>query len=170
MSDVLVLNADGQPLNYLPLSAVPWKEAIQQLWLDKINVLEWYDDWIVHSPSWETQVPAVIMLKDYYRRRKFPRFSKYNVFLRDTYICQYCGNHFTYNELTFDHVIPKYHGGKTNWENIVTACHRCNLDKANKLYPKPISEPYRPDYFELVEKRKTLPFNIKHDSWLEWLA
>ena len=66
MSDVLVLNADAQPLNYLPLSAVTWREAIQNIWLEKCTVLEYYDDWVVSSPSAEFQVPAIIMMKDFF--------------------------------------------------------------------------------------------------------
>ena len=76
MSDTLLLNSDAQPVSYLPLSAVQWKEAITYLWLDKVTVLEWYDDWIVRSATWETRVPAVMMLRDYQRRRRQPRFSK----------------------------------------------------------------------------------------------
>jgi hypothetical protein len=61
--DTLLLNSDAQPVSLLPLSAIEWKEAITYLWLDKVTVLEWYDDWIVRSENWETRVPAVIMLK-----------------------------------------------------------------------------------------------------------
>ena len=64
MAHTLLLNADAQPVSYLPLSIIKWKEAITYLWLDKVTVLEWYDDWMVHSASWETRVPAVIMLKE----------------------------------------------------------------------------------------------------------
>ena len=82
MPDVLVLNADARPLSYLPLSLVEWKEAITYMCLDKCAVLEWYDDWIVSSPSWETRVPAVIMLKDMYKRKTHPRFSIVSLLLQ----------------------------------------------------------------------------------------
>ena len=75
MGQVLLLNADAQPVSYLPLSAIEWKEAITYLWLDKVIVLDWYDDWMVRSEHWETRVPAVIMLKEMQRRRAKPRFS-----------------------------------------------------------------------------------------------
>ncbi len=67
--DTLVLNADGQPISMLPPSTIQWKEAITYLWLDKVNVLEWYDDWVVHSERWETKVPAVIILSKEMARR-----------------------------------------------------------------------------------------------------
>ena len=113
MADTLVLNKDGQPVNLLPPSTIQWKEAITYLWLDKVHVLEWYDDWVVRSNSWETKVPAVVMLKDMYRRRRSPRFSKYNVHLRDYFTCQFCLQPFPKQQLTLDHVHPISLGGKT---------------------------------------------------------
>ena len=169
MADVLVLNADGLPVSYLPLSTIQWKEAVTYLWLDKVTVLDWYDDWIVRSSSWETRVPAVIMLKDMMRRKKTPRFSKTNVFLRDLHHCQYCNTLFPKSVLTLDHVLPISHGGKTNWENIVTACSPCNARKGNDKRVKPKIAPYQPDYYELVNKRKQLEFDIRHPSWEIWL-
>lgn len=167
--DTLVLNADGQPISFLPPSTIQWKEAITYLWLDKVNVLEWYDDWVVHSASWETKVPAVIMLKEMTRRRQKPRFSKYNLYLRDLFTCQYCTTQFPQSQLTLDHVIPISKGGKTGWENIVAACNPCNSKKGNKLNIKPKRTPYAPDYYDLVNKRKKLDFVIKHPSWETFL-
>ena len=68
MGSTLVLNTDGAPVSMLPLSVIPWEEAIKYMVLDKAVVLEWHDNWIVHSASWETQVPAVIMLKEYMKK------------------------------------------------------------------------------------------------------
>jgi len=169
MADTLVLNADGLPVSYLPLSTVQWKEAITYLWLDKVTVLDWYDDWVVRSASWETRVPAVIMMKEMMRRRRNPRFSKTNVFLRDLNTCQYCDTQFPKSNLTLDHVVPLSRGGKTSWENIVTACSPCNAHKGNKMEPRPHRQPYQPDYYELVSKRKQLEFDIRHPSWEAWL-
>lgn len=169
MSDVLVLNADAQPVSYLPLSAIQWKEAITYMWLDKVEVLEWYDDWVVRSETWETKVPSVIMLKDFMRRRRRPRFSKVNLYIRDLYTCQYCTHQFSRPNLTLDHVIPISKGGKTSWENIVAACGRCNTSKGNKTTMKPKRMPYEPNYYELVTKRKQLDFNVKHSTWKPYL-
>ena len=169
MSDVLVLNADAQPISYLPLSAVQWKEAITYMFMDKCDVLEWYDDWIVRSPSWETRVPAVIMLKEFQRRRRTPRFSKTNLYLRDLYTCQYCNSSFPRKLLTLDHVKPISLGGKTNWENIVAACGPCNTRKGNKTKMKPKRMPYKPDYYELVNKRKQLEIDVRHPSWRSYI-
>jgi 5-methylcytosine-specific restriction endonuclease McrA len=168
--DTLVINADGLPVSLLPISAVSWREAILYLYHDKCDVLEWYDDWVVHSARWETRVPAVIMLKNYLRRNAAVRFSKSNVFLRDEYCCLYCGIGINNASGTLDHVIPLSRGGKTAWDNIVTACSPCNMRKEDKNKMKPAYAPYKPGYYELVRKRKQLPFQLRHDSWSRWLG
>ena len=169
MSDTLVLNADGQPVSMIPPSTIQWKEAITYLWLDKVHVLEWYDDWMVRSSSWETRVPAVIMLKDMMKRKQTPRFSRYNLYLRDMFTCQYCYTQLPTAKLTMDHVLPISKGGKTNWENIVTACNPCNGKKGNDERIRPKAMPYQPNYFELANKRKQIEFTIKHPSWKAYL-
>jgi len=169
MSDVLVLNADAQPVSYLPLSAIQWKEAITYMWLDKCTVLEWYDDWVVSSANWETKVPSVIILKEFMRRRRRPRFSKTNLYIRDLYTCQYCSSEIPRSLLTLDHVIPLSKGGKTEWTNIVAACRKCNSLKGNKTHMKPLVMPQEPSYYELVNKRKQLDFAIKHPVWRNYI-
>ena len=170
MSDVLLLNADAQPTNYLPLSLISWKASITYLWMNKVTVLDWYDDWLVRSTNWETKVPAVVMLKKMQRRRSYSRFSKTNLFIRDMYICQYCGKPYGKKELTMDHVLPLSLGGETKWENVVAACASCNGKKANKVDIKPKRSPYRPEYFELVAKCKQLDLPKKHKSWSLYLS
>lgn len=165
MSDVLILNANAQPVNYLPLSVINWKEAIRYMYHDKCDVLEWYDNWLVRSPSWETKVPAVIMMKQYIKSKTEVRFSKSNLYLRDQYKCLYCGYEFSRSHLTMDHVVPLSRGGKTEWTNIVAACNTCNSTKGNRMDWKPKYKPYRPGYWELVRKRKQMEFTIKHPSW-----
>lgn len=171
MSDVLVLNADGQPINFLPLSTIKWKDAITYMWMDKVHVLDWYDDWMVRSPSWETKVPAVIMMKEMMRKKSKPRFSKTNLYIRDMYTCQYCLNRFPRKELTLDHVIPTSKGGGTHWENIVAACGPCNTKKGDKLFPTPHTKPHHPGYYELVRKKKQIDnYELKHPSWENYLG
>ena len=78
MSDTLLLNADGAPLSITPLSTLTWQESIKLIWLDKINVLDWHDDWEVHSPNHTMKVPAVIAIRDYNKSAGDVNFSRKN--------------------------------------------------------------------------------------------
>lgn len=169
MSDCLLLNADGAPVSLLPLSVIDWQEAIKYLVLEKANPIAWHDNWEVHSMNWSTQVPAILMLTEYMKPKTTIRFSKANVFLRDGYQCQYCGTHLEKKDCTLDHVLPTSKGGVTAWENSVTACSPCNANKGNNHKIVPKYKPHKPDYWELVNKRKKLEFNIRHESWREFL-
>lgn len=166
--DTLILNRDGAPISLLPLSAVSWQDAIKYICLDRVDVLEWYDDWVVRSATWETRVPAVIMVKDYIRHNSKPRLSKFNVMLRDKFECQYCDVQVSSTNVTMDHVLPLSKGGRTSWDNLVASCQDCNSRKGSKLW-KPRCEPHQPTYYELVKIRKQLPFAIKHPSWKDYL-
>jgi 5-methylcytosine-specific restriction endonuclease McrA len=77
-------------------------------------------------------------------------FSRANIYLRDRYQCQYCGNRFSASELTFDHVTPASQGGRKDWENIVTCCIQCNRKKGGKTPEaaglKLVRQPGRPSY------------------------
>lgn len=75
----LLLNADASPVSLLPLSTLCWQDAIKYLVSEKATVLEWYEDWIVRSERWSTRVPAVMILKEYQKKKSYVRFSKTNV-------------------------------------------------------------------------------------------
>jgi 5-methylcytosine-specific restriction endonuclease McrA len=137
--------------------------------LEKATVLEFYEDWIVHSASWQTQGPAVMILREYEKRKATIRYSKQNVFLRDNYECQYCGDDVSKKTATLDHVLPVSHGGKTTFENTVTACGPCNAAKGNNKKIVPVKKPYKPNYFQLVEKRKNQKWDMQHPSWANYL-
>lgn len=169
MSDTLVLNADGSPVSFLPLSTIPWEESIKYMVLDKATVLAWHDNWIVHSASWETPVPSVIILKEYMKAKSTVRFSRANIYLRDNGTCQYCYKAIGPREATLDHVLPTSLGGKTTWENCCTACGPCNANKGNNKKIVPKIAPKKPSYYDLVSKRKKMPFNVHHKEWLEFL-
>lgn len=171
--DTLVLNADGQPLTIIPISTYTWEEAIKQVFLDRVDVVAQYPDWEVHSPSMTIPVPSVVMLREYTKTSKMVAFSREAVMLRDNWHCQYCGGDFYHNKrfLTFDHVIPKVRGGKTRWNNIVTACQNCNSEKGHGDHMKPLTPAKAPSYYALVDIAKQRPITMADMSWnsfLQW--
>ena len=168
MSDTLLLNADGAPLSITPLSTLNWQESIKLIWLDKINVLEWHDDWEVHSPNYTMRVPAVISVRDYVKNASDVNFSRKNIFIRDGHKCQYCLNSFKATELTLDHVQPRSKGGKTSWTNIVSACKKCNHTKANRVDIYPIKSPKQPNLYQMIGS-KNFTIHIRHTIWLKYL-
>ena len=165
----LLLNADASPVSLLPLSTLSWEDAIKYMVLDKAVVLEWYDDWIVRSARWSTPVPAVMILKEYQKKKTSVRYSKANVFLRDGYVCQYCDAEVNRKTATLDHVVPTSHGGKSVWENATTACGPCNANKGNNKKITPKVKPWKPSYFQLVAQRKKMHFDHQHPSWANYL-
>ena len=166
----LVLNADAQPVSIVPLSTTNWKDAIGKVFSDRVSVLESYDLWVARSPSVQIQVPSIIMCKEYQSHNGKVEFSRYNLFLRDNYTCQYCLKQFNFDDLTFDHVVPRRQGGKTDWDNIVTACNVCNQEKAHFDKMKPVKAPWRPVYWELAANRKKRPITVPVDSWVDYLC
>jgi len=168
----LVLNADFRPLSYFPLSIWSWQDAIKAVWLDRVSVLNEYDT-AVHSPRMTMRLPSVIALKDYIPSARRPAFTRFNVFLRDEFSCQYCGEERAAPDLTFDHVIPRSRGGRTTWENVVAACGPCNLAKGSML-PKecrmhPRQAPRQPTSWELQDNGRSFPPNYLHESWRDYL-
>ena len=165
----LVLNADYTPLSYYPLSLWPWQTAIKAVFLDRVDIVASYDR-EVHSPSLDMKIPSVIALRQYVKQSEFPAFTRFNLFLRDTFECQYCGSK---ENLTFDHVIPRRLGGKTTWENIITACGTCNMKKGGRTPSQasmPVQKrPIRPTSWQLQQQGKMFPPNYLHETWRDWL-
>jgi 5-methylcytosine-specific restriction endonuclease McrA len=171
-SPALVLNADFRPLSYFPLSLWPWQDAVKAVFLNRVTIVSEYD-LTVRSPNFEMQLPSVIALKEYVSQARKPAFTRFNVFLRDRFCCQYCGEKFPTPELTFDHVVPRSRGGRTSWLNVVTACGVCNLRKGNKMPDRaglfPLNEPVEPTTFLLQEHGRGFPPNFLHESWRDYL-
>jgi len=162
---VLVLNASYEAINICNL-----KRAIVLIFKG-VACAEEETEHEISSASMVIRAPAVIRLLKYVRiPYKTVRFSRKNVLLRDRHICQYCGKEFPANMLTMDHVIPISQGGKTEWENLVTACKACNTRKGNRkpsdvgmaLLNKPKAPP-AVYYLHLVR-------NIQgHHTWQKYL-
>jgi 5-methylcytosine-specific restriction endonuclease McrA len=169
MNSTLLLNSDFNPISILPLSVVPWQHAVKLFFLNRVEILETYSGKLLRSEHISMEIPSVCMTKEYFNYKKSVKFNRTNVFLRDLYTCAYCEETFNTSNLTLDHVIPRSAGGRTIWENSVTACKPCNYKKGSKLW-KPKRMPFKPDYYSLIAQWKNRPFQIFHDSWYKYLG
>lgn len=149
----LILNADYRPLSYFPLSLWPWQDAVKAIFRESVTIVSEYER-IVSSPSIDMKLPSVLALKEYVTQSDTPVFTRFNVFLRDEWRCQYCG-------------------GKTSWDNIVAACHSCNTTKGGKMPEKaqmfPMKTPLQPSIYDLRRNGKKFPPNFLHESWGDFL-
>jgi 5-methylcytosine-specific restriction endonuclease McrA len=124
MERTLLLNSWG-----MPHAILSWQDAICLVYQEKVVVMEEYDE-TVSSPSTTYFIPAVLQLKDAVpSMKKGVKYSPMNIYTRDGFRCQYCGERQLLKDLNQDHVIPRKQGGKTCWENIVTSCITCNTRK-----------------------------------------
>ena len=123
MGQVLVLNASYEPLNI-----TTWRRAMVMMLKGKAESLEQDSTRMIRR---DTMLPTVIRLRQYVRVpfRQLP-MTRRNVFYRDGHCCQYCG--LNNDQLSIDHVIPRSRGGTDSWENVTTACLRCNVRKGNR--------------------------------------
>lgn len=175
----LVLNADFQPLSVLPLSLWSWQETVKSLFNGKVQTVEIYSDINVRAVNMNVPLPSVIALTEYvHQPHQRPAFTRRNVFLRDGYVCQYCGNKFKTQDLSLDHVTPRCVGGRLTWDNTVTCCKKCNGRKGSTLPSdlyrvkgmKLIREPRVPTKLELArEAEKMVPRSV-HPTWRPYLG
>jgi hypothetical protein len=178
--ECLVLNAD-----YNPLSIVCWQKAITWYFRFQnepkygIEIINFYSNDYIKGINKTFPIPAIAKTKKYFKiNNQELNFSRKNIFLRDDHRCQYCGNKFDYNLLTYDHVVPQSkwnfsNGSPTVWTNIVTSCIECNRKKGNKT-PREANMPLISLPFKPNKNSKYLPIsyklrNIKYEIPNEWL-
>ena len=133
---------------YIPIKVLRWQDAVKMRYEGTAEVIVEYEDEI-SSPSVTWKMPAVMRLRRMPKaQQRGIKFSRLNVYQRDGYRCQYCGNRYAVAMLSYDHVVPRAAGGRTDWLNIVTACKICNTRKADKSCDDagmwPLTEPRRP--------------------------
>lgn len=167
--DTLVLNQDMAPLSMLPPTTVTWESAIKAIYGGHAHIVHEYDDWEVHSPSITLRVPSVIMVHKYVHYNKAVPWNEDYLYLRDRFRCQYCMKEFGAQHLTQDHVVPRKYGGKTCWENIVAACGPCNHRRGHNQNIRPNKMPYKPTYWELIDRIKEFELVIPDENWAPYL-
>lgn len=168
MEQTLVLNA-----SYEPISIVHWQRAMTLFFKGAAEIVAEHDI-EKRAVTFSFKLPAVVRLLRFVRvrgKREGVPFSRANIFRRDDYTCQYCGEQKDAEDLNFDHVIPASKGGPKCWENIVTACLECNRTKADRT-PEDAGmtlrrQPRRPHASPIF--RVSLGLRRTPESWLNYL-
>lgn len=140
---------------FTPVKLINRRRALKLLFLDKAS---------------EVIPDKVIQLKKFLMRQPFPlKFSKRSVFIRDAWTCQYCGTNLSRTKVTIDHILPRALGGKSTFENCITACARCNMEKGHKLLKdmkrKPLNSPYHPTHTDIVPNQSPELWK-QYQTWL----
>jgi len=153
MTTVLFLDAQWRPLR-----VEPWQRAVADFMLGKVEVIEYSKDRMIQGIGRQHPMPIVVRVLRHFKRDRIRiKFSRINIYARDRFTCQYCGGRFMTEELNFDHVIPRSRGGRTTWENIVTACIPCNSTKGDRTLEqaglKLLSKPRKPAYLPAITVR-----------------
>ncbi|NCO34540.1 MAG: HNH endonuclease [Armatimonadetes bacterium] len=166
-SNVLVLNQ-----NYEPLNITSVRRAIVLLCMGKAEAVK-DDTGYVHTVDDSFRVPTVVRLA-HFVKRPVPelKLSRKSILARDEYTCQYCGDGGPHN-LTLDHVVPRVRGGKTEWENLVCCCLKCNNKKGNRT-PQEVSmslrhPPRKPKYVPYISFPKFVAAT-HNEEFLEYLS
>ena len=182
----LCLNRHWQPVTFIPV-----RTAIENVMRDMgsfmigdgsymlMGMEEWmaHDHEVTEADRWirtanqKILVPEVIVLKKYGERppQKIS-FNRGNLWKRDEFSCQYCGDQLPSNKLQIEHVMPRSRGGPTSWDNCVAACNACNSRKADKtpvearmrLRKKPATPDWKPGI--------RVPSGAVRQSWEPFLA
>lgn len=133
-------------LDYSIVSVISWQKGLTLLLLDKIQPVEFWEKPVMSAGGDYYYVPKTVMVKKYVKLSRRHTPTKRNIFLRDSYACQYCGVDDA--KMTIDHVFPKSRGGRDTWENLVAACVKCNNKKGNRTPEEAqmrlMRKPFRP--------------------------
>jgi 5-methylcytosine-specific restriction endonuclease McrA len=162
-SKVLVLNS-----SYEPLSICDAEKAIVLLFCGKAVSVSHHPEKFICTVSRSFPMPSIVRLTFFVRvsYRKII-LNRKNLFRRDDFQCQYCGRHDL--PLTIDHMIPRSRGGEDSWENLITACTRCNTVKGNRTPSEanmlPMKPPVRPSHIMLMRQYIT----AVSDDWKPYL-
>ena len=126
----------------------------------------------LRSTSLVVPSPSVVRLR-YVVRVPYQRrtaLSRRALFARDDHRCQYCGT--CSDPLSVDHVVPRSRGGLDTWENVTTACLRCNVHKGNRTPREAgmvlLHQPRRPLSGPLFEAQRQMASG-RHHEWAKYV-
>jgi 5-methylcytosine-specific restriction endonuclease McrA len=180
-SSVLVLNR-----SYLPIHVTTVRRAFSLIYqgtalavngdYETFDFHAWRSqspepDGSVGTPGGPIRSPRVIVLLGYDRvPRRHVRYSRLNIFARDKFTCQYCGQKPHRSQLNLDHVIPRSLGGRTTWENVVCSCVDCNRQKGGRTPAQArlrlIRRPVRPRWTPVIHHAVQ---SVRYDEWRPFL-
>jgi 5-methylcytosine-specific restriction endonuclease McrA len=181
-SSVLVLNR-----SYLPIHVTSVRRAFALVYRDLARVVNVeyetfdFETWrrqrageegSIGTPSGSILVPRVILLPGFDRvPKRHVRYSRVNIFHRDKYTCQYCGERPHRSQLNLDHVIPRSLGGRTTWENVVCSCVECNRRKGGRTPHQArlrlSRQPARPRWTPLMSH---IGMTVRYNEWRPFLS
>ena len=157
-SQILRLNLAGVPIDW-----ISWKDAVT---LQARNLVVWTLGepflTVFGGTSRSTGKKSKMVIhpimacqgRIFDNQKKHPNLTNKALFRRDRHMCMYCGKKSAESNLTRDHLIPLSRGGKDRWQNVVSACRRCNQHKGNKLLSEIgielIALPYIPNHAEYL--------------------
>ena len=144
--------------SYRPLRIESWQRAISDYFLGKVELVHVSEDRTIQCVNYQHPLPLVVRVLRTFKRDKIRiKFSRLNIYARDGFQCGYCGETKPTEDLTFDHVVPRSRGGKTNWLNITTCCAICNAEKGNRTPEEAgmrlIRKPRKPTWLPSVQVR-----------------
>lgn len=160
---VLVLNC-----SYEPLTICNVQKAVLLLFGGKAVPVAHHPERVISTVSRSFPLPSIVRLTFFVRiPYKQIILTRKNILLRDSFQCQYCGK--TDHPLTIDHIVPRSRGGEHTWENLITACSRCNSKKGNKTPREagmhPLKKAVRPNNLMFLQQQKT----TISDEWKPYL-
>ena len=161
---VLVLNQ-----SYEPLAVCRARRAVVLIYQGKAEMLE-NGFGFIHSATDSFPLPSVIRLAHLIKRpRRERKLTRFEIFDRDHYTCQYCGAET--KQLTLDHILPRYRGGQHTWENVVSACVSCNRRKAGRTPQEARMRLTRPPAYPHANPFFSIPYHYRQtrNEWQKYL-
>jgi 5-methylcytosine-specific restriction endonuclease McrA len=153
--------------NYEPLTVCNVRRAVILNFLGKAEIICKVNNKVIKSVYRKFDCPSIVRLS-FFVRVPFRKIilSRKNILRRDNHRCQFCGNT---SNLTIDHIIPKSRGGEDTWENLTTACIKCNNKKGDRTPEeaglKLRSIPKKPSHITFI---KNFAGNVS-DDWKPYL-
>lgn len=181
MSDIglraLVLDRTYRPISLFPIEHIPVEDAVTRVLNGTCAVVAEYERQILTRNLVMRWPSVIVRLASKSAAGQQVGLNQESLYYRDHGLCAYCDARLEVKDVTCDHVVPASAGGQREWSNVVASCARCNSLKGSSPAVgewKPRRRPWVPTYKQLLERRRTRPIKVDHESWVphlgEWRA